>query len=69
MTMIRRLGVVEVRCYKCGEIGHKLQKLERPIAIRNMDRTNNSGGAIIHQVECNVYYKDHIECKTLAMMT
>jgi len=40
--------------------GFKLQKLERPIAIRNMNRTNNSGGAIIHQVKCNVYYKDHI---------
>ena len=40
--------------------GFKLQKLERPIAIRNMNRTNNSGGAIMHQVKCNVYYKDHI---------
>ena len=26
-----------------------------------MDRTNNSGGAITHQVKCNVYYKGHIE--------
>jgi len=41
--------------------GFKLQKLERPIAIRNMDGTNNSGGAITHQVECNVFYKGHIE--------
>jgi len=41
--------------------GFKLQKLERPIAIRNVDRTNNSRGTIIHQVECNVYYKGHIE--------
>jgi len=39
----------------------KLQKLERLIAIRNVDRTNNSGGAIMHQVECNVYYKGHVE--------
>jgi len=28
--------------------GFKLQKLERPIAIRNMDKTNNSEGAIMH---------------------
>jgi len=28
--------------------GFKLQKLERPIAIRNVDGTNNSGGAITH---------------------
>ena len=35
----------------------KLQKLERPIMVRNMDETNNSGGAITYQVEANVYYK------------
>ena len=39
----------------------RLQKLERLIAIRNVDRTNNSGEAIIYQVECNVYYKGHVE--------
>jgi len=41
--------------------GFKLQKLERPIAVRNVDGTNNSEGAITHQVECNVFYKGHIE--------
>ena len=40
--------------------GFTLQKLERPIMVRNMDRTNNSGGTIIHQVEANVYYKSHV---------
>ena len=35
--------------------------MERPIVVRNVDRTNNSVGAIIHQVEVNVYYKSHIE--------
>jgi len=39
----------------------KLQKLERPIAIRNVDDTNNSGGAITYQVEYNVFYKGHME--------
>jgi len=39
----------------------KLQKLDRPITVRNMDGTNNSGGAITHQVECNVFYKGHVE--------
>jgi len=34
--------------------GFKLQKLERPIAVRNVNSTNNSGGTIMHQVECNV---------------
>jgi len=33
--------------------GFRLQKLERPVVVRNVDRTNNSGEAIIHQV----YYK------------
>jgi len=41
--------------------GFKLQKLKRAIAIRNVDGTNNSGGAITHQVKCNVYYKGHVE--------
>jgi len=41
--------------------GFKLQKLERPIAVRNVDSTNNSRGAITYQVECNVFYKDHME--------
>ena len=41
--------------------GFRLQKLERPVAVRNVDGTNNSGGAITHQVEVNVYYKSHVE--------
>jgi len=41
--------------------GFKLQKLERPIMVRNVDGTNNSRGAITHQVKANVYYKGHVE--------
>ena len=41
--------------------GFKLQKLERLGIVKNVDGTNNSKGAIIHQVEVNVYYKNHIE--------
>ena len=41
--------------------GFRLQKLERPVVVRNVDGTNNSGGAITHQVEVNVYYKSHVE--------
>ena len=41
--------------------GFKLQKLERPIAVRNIDGTNNSRGAITYQVECNVFYKGHMK--------
>jgi len=39
----------------------KLQKLERLLVVRNVDSTNNSGGAIMYQVECNVFYKGHME--------
>ena len=41
--------------------GFMLQKLEKPIMVRNVDGTNNSGGAIIHQIEVSVYYKGHVE--------
>jgi len=41
--------------------GFRLQKLERPIVVRNIDGTNNSRGAITHQVEVIVYYKGHVE--------
>ena len=41
--------------------GFKLQKLERPLVVRNVDGTNNSGEAITHQVEWNVFYKGHME--------
>jgi len=41
--------------------GFKLQKLERPIRVKNVDGMHNSGGAITHQVEVNVYYKGYVE--------
>jgi len=41
--------------------GFRLQKLERPVVVRNVDGTNNSRGAITHQVEVNMYYKSHVE--------
>jgi len=56
-------GVTEIFMDKRMVVKHgfKLQRLERPVAVRNVDRTNNSGGAITHQVEVNVYYKNHVE--------
>jgi len=41
--------------------GFKLQKLERPLMVKNVDGTVNSGGAITHQVECNIFYKGHVK--------
>jgi len=39
----------------------KLDKLKRPLKVTNVDSSNNSGGNITHEVECNVYYKGHQE--------
>ena len=41
--------------------GFKLQKLKRPLMVKNVNGTVNSEGAITHQVECNVFYKGHME--------
>ena len=41
--------------------GFKLVKLERPVKIRNVDRTGNSGGLVTHEIEVNVYYWGHVE--------
>jgi len=36
-------------------------KLEKPIIVKNVDRTGNSGGAITHEVEVNIYFKGHMK--------
>jgi len=39
----------------------KLEKLNKPIKVRNVDESNNKGGSITHEVEVNLYYRGHIE--------
>jgi len=41
--------------------GFKLEKLERPVRIRNVDGTGNSGGLVTQEIEVNVYYRGHVE--------
>jgi len=41
--------------------GFKITKLERPLKVKNVDGTENSGGNITYQVEVNVFYKNHVE--------
>ena len=36
--------------------GFKLKKINRPIYMRNVDRTFNKEGPIKHMVEVNIYY-------------
>jgi len=43
------------------EKGFKMEKLKKPLLVRNMDGTVNVGGAIMHQVECNMFFKEHME--------
>jgi len=41
--------------------GYKLMKLDQPLQVRNVDGTGNSGGAITHEVEVNMFYRGHVE--------
>jgi len=41
--------------------GFKMEKLKKPLLVRNVDGTVNVGGAIMHQVECNIFFKGHVE--------
>ena len=43
------------------EKGFKIEKLKKLLLVRNMDGTVNAGGAIIHQVEYNMFFKGHVE--------
>jgi len=35
--------------------------LERPVRVKNVDEMYNSEGAIMHEVEVNMYYKSYVE--------
>ena len=41
--------------------GFKLRKIERPIYVRNVDRTLNKERPIEHTVEVNIYYQGYRE--------
>ena len=43
------------------EKGFKMEKLKNPLLVRNVDGTANVGGAIMHQVECNMFFKGYVE--------
>jgi len=43
------------------EQGFKLEKLDRPVEVKNMDGTSNEGGKIEYEAQCNMYFKGHIE--------
>jgi len=41
--------------------GFKLKKLERPVNVRNVDRSFNKEGSIENTVEINIHYQGHRE--------
>jgi len=41
--------------------GFKMEKLKKPLLVRNVDGTVNAGDAITYQVECNMFFKGHME--------
>jgi len=43
------------------EKGFKMEKMKYSLLVKNMDGTVNVGEAITHQVECNMFFKGHIE--------
>jgi len=43
------------------EKGFRMERMKNPLLVKNMDRTVNVGGAIMHQVKCNIFFKGHVE--------
>ena len=41
--------------------GFRMEKLDRPSKVTNVDGTDNVGGSIMHKIECNIYYRGHVE--------
>jgi len=42
------------------EKGFRIERL-KSLLVRNVDRIVNVGGAIMHQVKCNMFFKEHVE--------
>ena len=38
-----------------------MEKLDKPIKVRNIDRSDNKKGSITYEVKVNMYYKGHVE--------
>jgi len=43
------------------EKGFKIERMKNPLLVKNVDGTVNVEGAIIHQVECNMFFKGHVK--------
>jgi len=43
------------------EKSFKIERMRNPLLVKNVDGMVNVGGAITHQVKCNMFFKEHIE--------
>jgi len=43
------------------EKGFKMERMKSPLLVKNVNGTANVGGAITHQVECNMFFKGYVE--------
>ena len=39
----------------------KMERMKNPLLVKNVDGTVNVGKVITHQVECNMFFKGHVE--------
>jgi len=39
----------------------RIEKMKKPLLVKNIDGSVNIGGAITYQVEYNMFFKGHIE--------
>jgi len=39
----------------------KIEKLKKPLLVRNVDGTANAGGTIMYQVKCNMFFKEYMK--------
>jgi len=43
------------------EKGFKMERMKRPLLVKNVNGSVNIGGAITYQVEYNMFFKGHVE--------
>jgi len=41
--------------------GFKLEKLDKPLEVKNVDGMDNNGSKIEYEIECNMYFEGHVE--------
>jgi len=43
------------------EQGFKLEKLDKPVEVKNVDGMDNNKGRIEYEIQCNMYFEGHVE--------